>query len=92
MAHTEREVLLGKLEEARTKVEVGARYRHTKSGGEYIVRGLVIREDKEEVRVIYEELSHEPAITWDRSFDGTDGWTIPTEVDGKLVPRFTKVS
>ena len=92
MAHTEREVLLRKLDEAKTKVEVGAKYRHTKSGGEYVVIDLVIREDNEEIRVIYKELSHEPPITWDRSFDGVDGWIVPTEIEGKQVPRFTKVS
>ncbi len=92
MAHTEREVLLKKLNEAKTQVEVGAEYQHTKSGGKYIVTGLVIREDNEEVRVIYKELSHEPPITWDRSFDGQDGWIVPTEIDGKSVARFTKVS
>lgn len=45
---------------------------------------MVIREDNEEVRVIYKELSHEPAIMWDRSFDGQDGWIVPTEINGKL--------
>lgn len=92
MAHTEREVLLRKLDEANTQVEVGAKYQHTKSGGEYVVTDLVIREDNEEIRVIYKELSHKPTITWDRSFDGQDGWIVPTEIDGKLVARFTKTS
>ena len=92
MAHTGRDVLLRKLEEAKIQVEIGANYQHTKSGGEYVVTEIVIREDNEEIRVIYQELSHKPPITWDRSFDGQDGWTVPTEIDGKPVPRFTKLS
>ena len=92
MAHTEREVLLKKLDEAKNQVEVGAKYQHTKSGGEYVVIDLVIREDNEEIRVIYRELSHGPPITWDRSFNGQDGWVVPTEIDGKPVTRFTKIS
>jgi len=92
MAHTERKILLKKLEDAKTKVEVGATYQHTKSGGKYIVIALVIREDTEEIRVIYQELNHEPPITWDRSFDGEGGWIDFVEIDGKRVPRYTKIS
>lgn len=92
MAHTNRDVLLRKLDKAKTQVEIGAEYQHTKSGGRYIVTDLVIREDNEEIRVIYKELSHEPPITWDRSFDGQDGWIVPTKIEGKPVARFTKVS
>lgn len=92
MAHTSREVLLEKLENAKAQVDIGAKYQHTKSGGRYIVLDLVIREDNEEIRVIYKELDHEPPILWDRSFDGQDGWLVPTEINGKQVPRFTKIS
>lgn len=92
MGHIERNILLSKLDEAARHVEVGAKYRHSKSGGEYIVIGLVIREDNEEIRVIYKELNHEPPIIWDRSFDGQDGWIVPTEINGEKVPRFTKVT
>jgi len=92
MVHTEREVLLKKLEQAKAQIEVGTRYQHTKSGNEYVVTDLVIREDNEEIRVIYKELNHEPPISWDRSFDGQDGWIVPTEIDGQQVPRFKKIS
>ncbi len=92
MAHTEREILLKKLDEAKSQVEIGAKYQHTKSKGIYTVTELVIREDNEEIRVIYKELEHNPPIIWDRSFDGQDGWIVPTEIEGNLVPRFTKCS
>lgn len=89
--HTERQILLNKLEQAKEQVEVGAEYEHTKSGGRYLVVDLVIGESNEEVRVIYKDKNHEPQITWDRSFDGEDGWIVPVEIEGKLVPRFKKV-
>lgn len=92
MAHTERNVLLKKLNKAKTQIKIGAKYQHTKSGGKYIVTGLVIREDNGEIRVIYKELSHKPSITWDRSFDGQGGWIVPVEIEGKPVARFTKIS
>jgi len=31
------------------------------------------------------------AISWDRSFEGKDGWTVPTEINGELVQRFKKI-
>lgn len=92
MAHTDREVFLEKLNKAKTQVEIGAKYQHTKSKGMYVVTDLVIREDNEEIRVIYKELEHNPPIIWDRSFDGQDGWIVPTEIEGKLVARFTRCS
>jgi len=92
MARTDRGILLKKLEQAKEQVETGAKYQHTKSGGIYIVTDVVIREDNEEIRIIYKDLGHEPPITWDRSFDGVDGWIAPTEIDGKSVARFTKIS
>lgn len=92
MAHTDRAVLLEKLNKAKTQVEIGAKYQHTKSKGTYVVTDLVIREDNDEIRVIYKELEHHPPIVWDRSFDSQDGWIVPTEVEGKFVARFTKCS
>lgn len=92
MVRAERDILLKKLNEAKAQVQIGAEYQHAKSGGRYMVTDLVIREDNEEVRVIYKELSHEPPITWDRSYDGQDGWIVLTEIEGKPAPRFIKVS
>ena len=92
MAHTERKILLEKLEKAKTQVEIGAHYRHTKTNGEYLIKDLGIREDNESVVVIYEDLNHPEHTIWIRSLDGKDGWLTPTEINGKLVPRFTKIN
>lgn len=91
MPQSDRQILLTKLEQAKTQIEIGAKYQHTKSSGQYLVLNLVIQEDTKEIRVIYQEINHQPAIIWSRSFDGPDGWIIPTEIDGKLVSRFTKI-
>lgn len=90
MAHTSREDLLKKLEAAKKIIKIGSKYMHVKSGGEYIIENIVIREDNEEIRVIYKELNHEPRITWDRSYEGQDGFITPTEIDGKVTARFVK--
>jgi len=91
MSQSDRQTLLTKLQQAKTQIEIGAKYQHTKTGGQYLVLNLVIQEDTEEIRVIYQEINHQPTIIWSRSFDGPDGWIIPTEINGKSVPRFTKI-
>lgn len=91
MAHTERSVLQKKLDQAKTQIEIDTKYRHTKTGGEYLVLGLGINEKSEEVSVIYQELSHPEKIVWIRALEGDDGWSTPTEINGELVPRFTKI-
>ncbi|MDD2224983.1 MAG: DUF1653 domain-containing protein [Candidatus Shapirobacteria bacterium] len=91
MPQSDRQILLTKLEQAKTQIEIGTKYRHTKTGSQYLVLNLVIQEDTEEIRVIYQELNHQPAIIWSRSFDGPDGWIIPTEINREMVPRFTKI-
>jgi hypothetical protein len=91
MAHTERNILLEKLNQAKTLVEIGAIYQHTKTGGRYLVENLGIGENDEEVNVIYKEFNHPGNITWIRSLTGPNGWTTPTEIDGQFVPRFTKI-
>jgi len=91
MPQSDRQILLTKLEQAKTQIEIGAKYQHTKTKGEYLVLNLVIQEDTEEIRVIYQEINHQPAIIWSRSFDDPDGWIIPTEINGELVTRFTKI-
>ncbi len=91
MGHSLREILIEKLKEAKKNVEIGAKYVHVKTGGQYVVENIVIREDNEDVRVIYKELNHQPPITWDRSYDNKDGFINTTEIDGCLVPRFKKI-
>ena len=56
MSHGDVGRLARMLEEARGLVEVGGQYRHSKSGGEYVVRDLVLIEADEEVGVVYEAL------------------------------------
>ncbi|OGG05571.1 hypothetical protein A2872_00215 [Candidatus Gottesmanbacteria bacterium RIFCSPHIGHO2_01_FULL_42_12] len=89
MAHISREELLERLQAATAVVTVGKYYKHTKSGGRYKVLGLGIDEKAEKVQVQYQEIDHDPPITWHRHFDGEDGWITPTEIDGKPAPRFT---
>ncbi|MFA5749789.1 MAG: DUF1653 domain-containing protein [Candidatus Shapirobacteria bacterium] len=91
MAHIERNILQEKLNQAKKQITIGDKYRHTKTGGEYLVKDLGIREDTESIDVIYEELSHPEHIIWIRSLEGEDGWLTPTEINGELVPRFTKI-
>jgi hypothetical protein len=92
MGHTERNILQKKLDQAKNQIEIGAKYRHTKTGGEYLVLGLGINEKTEEVSVIYQELSHPEQLIWIRSFDGEDGWQTPTEINGQQISRFTKIN
>ncbi len=91
VAHTERKTLQQKLTQATQLVEVGAKYQHTKTGGQYLVKDLGIREDNESIVVIYEELNHPEHIIWIRSLESKDGWLTPAEINGEMVPRFTKI-
>jgi len=91
MSQSDRQILLTKLEQAKTQIEIGAKYQHTKTSGQYLVLNLIIQEDTEEIRVIYQELNHQPAIIWSRSFNGPDGWIVPTEINGQFIPRFIKI-
>lgn len=92
MSHTDRNILQQKLDQAKTKVIIGSKYRHTKTNGEYIVKALGIREDNESIVVVYEELSHPEHNIWIRSLEGENGWLTPTKIDGKTFPRFTKIN
>ncbi|MDD3002869.1 MAG: hypothetical protein PHS06_03310 [Candidatus Shapirobacteria bacterium] len=91
MPKSDRQILLTKLEQTKNQIEIGAKYQHTKTGGQYLIKDLIIKEDDESIQVIYEELSHPEHIVWGRSLNGPDGWITPTEINGKLVPRFTKI-
>ena len=91
MPHTDRNILQQKLDQAKTQVQTGTKYRHTKTGGEYLIINIGINEKTEEISVIYQELSHPEQIIWIRSLEGEEGWLTPTEINGQLVPRFTKI-
>jgi len=74
------------LEKAGRGVEVGARYRHCKSGGEYIVRDIVLDEATESPIVIY-KAEYGDKLTWVRP---VDVFVEEVEIDGVKVPRFVK--
>ena len=87
MGHIPESELINRLDLANKKVEVGVRYRHSKSGSEVTVLHIGLTEDNEEPAVIYR---HEDGakIIWVRS---VDEFTEEVEIDGKKVPRFTKI-
>ena len=91
MAHTLRVELLRKLEVATAIIKKDEVWQHTKTKGRYVIIGIGINEGNEDIQVEYRELDHEPPITWHRSFDGKDGWIVPTEIEGLPAPRFTKI-
>lgn len=92
MSHTDRCILQQKLNQAKNQITIGARYRHTKTGGQYLVINIGINEKTEEISVIYQELNHPESFIWIRSLAGQDGWLTPTEINDRLVPRFTKIN
>jgi hypothetical protein len=86
MSHSEQEFFVEKLRIANELVEVGAKYIHAKTGGQYILERLVIIEATEEVGVAYQALYGEK-IVWLRPLSDFLG---EVEVDGKLTTRFIK--
>jgi hypothetical protein len=85
--HVSEEELLRRLEEAGAKVEVGARYRHSKTGLEVVVLHIGLIEEAEQPAVIYQ---HEDGakIIWARP---ADAFIEIVEIDGKKVSRFQKL-
>jgi len=88
MGHIPESELLEQLEEANKQVEVGARYRHSKTGLEVTVLHIGLIEEDEEPAVIYQ---HEDGakIIWVRE---VEDFVREVEIDGEKVPRFTKIS
>ena len=89
MEHLSQEELRRELDQAGTLVTQGAQYVHFKHPGqEYVVTGFAVREDTQEVCVIYEARYGEriPFIRTLQSFIAT------VEHEGQTVLRFTKVS
>ncbi len=77
------------LQDAATKVSVGASYAHYKHPELiYIVRELVILEATNEIAVVY-EAQYGERITYARALDV---WLETVEWEDRTVPRFTKVS
>ena len=85
MEHKTHEQLQALLDEAAKVVEVGRTYYHYKKpDNHYLVERLVIREEVEDVAVIYKSL-YGVGIVWDRPLSS---WLESVEVDGKMVSRF----
>lgn len=88
MSHTDRQELLGKLDDARAGVMIGALYRHSRTGGVYRVTDIAIREETGDVCIIYREENGDPAVSWDRPYTGDHGWSTPIRENGKETDRF----
>lgn len=88
MAHISLNELAERLAHAEEEVERGARYVHYKDPTkEYVVKSFGILEATEEVGVVY-EASYDTRISFVRPLSSFCGMV---EVEGKSVPRFTKV-
>ena len=76
------------LNDAKRKVEVGAKYLHYKNNEKvYLVTGLSILEDNDQVAVKYAPES-DPGVEFIRPLSS---WLEIVEQDGKAVPRFSKI-
>lgn len=80
------EELAARLDEAKTKVQVGARYEHYKKLL-YKVLHLALREEDCEPCVVY-QTEYGEHIIYIRT---VQNWLETVDVDGQKVPRFTKL-
>ena len=86
--HKEQQILAKEIEEAKSKVTIGAKYRHYKSPNKiYEVIGLGFLESNDELCVIY-QAQYGERLTFLRPLTV---WLEQVEWDGKIVPRFTKL-
>lgn len=91
MAHSEIEILEENIEQAAQEVIEGELYTHYKNPNrKYRVLGFAIREEDEEVSVNYQRAVGS-SVTFNRKLRGDKGWLTPVEVNGKTIPRFTRV-
>jgi len=87
-AHKEQLELKQELEDAKTKITVGAQYLHHKSRNKvYEVIGLGFLESNNELCVIYQAYYGE-RLTFLRPLAI---WLEKVEWEGEIVPRFTKI-
>lgn len=86
--HLSQDQLLELLNNAKQKVAVGALYRHYKAADMvYKVKDIVLQESNNEPCVIY-QAQYGKRITFSRP---VDVWLENVELEGRLVPRFTKI-
>lgn len=86
--HKEQLELARELNGAKTKVTIGAKYRHYKGADKiYEVVGLGFLEATDEICVIY-QAQYEERLTFIRPLSI---WLEQVEWKGKTIPRFTKI-
>lgn len=78
--------LTGRLEQAKSKVAIGARYQHYK-GLEYRVVYVCLREEDLEPCVVYQAM-YGDEIIWVRP---VSSWPEEVDVEGTVVQRFKRV-
>ena len=92
MAHVALSILTAALLNAQQSIEVGKIYTHYKDPTkQYQVINLAIntqKEDEAEVVVIYKALYLDGDVLWSRP---VNNWLEILEINGKKVPRFSKV-
>ncbi|MCL1930016.1 DUF1653 domain-containing protein [Candidatus Saccharibacteria bacterium] len=79
--------LVAILNESYKKVAMGARYRHVKTGSEYITHGIGLVESTLEPAVVYKSANN-PSLYFIRP---VDEFVDKVEIDGKKSPRFEKL-
>lgn len=88
MEHLGETELRHRLAKAGAHVEVGARYAHYKHPElSYTVTGLAVREDTQDVCVIY-QAEYGERIPFIRTLES---FTQSVEVDGIRIPRFSRL-
>ncbi|MDB5170648.1 MAG: TonB box-like protein [Candidatus Saccharibacteria bacterium] len=86
--HIPQDELLERIENAKQKVEVGTLYAHYKSRDKaYKVINIAITEADDELCVIY-QAQYGSNLIFVRPLQS---WLEAAELDGKQVPRFTKI-
>jgi hypothetical protein len=88
MSHKDEENIANKIIAAEKRVAVGGRYKHSKTGNEYIVTDLATLESTEEVGVIY-QAEYGNRLKWIRPINN---FLEKIELNGKNTPRFVRVS
>ena len=85
--HTGLAELARRVAQAKTKVEIGGRYRHYR-GGTYRVLDIGFHEADEALMVIY-ALEYGPGLVSVRLLSS---WLETVEVDGHTQPRFERIT
>jgi hypothetical protein len=86
---TDKSVLLSQVEQAKKLVPLGAHFMHYKQLDKpYVIQSIAILEATEEVVICYAPLAT-PDLIFVRPFDA---FLQDIEVDGKHIPRFTRIA